>query len=484
MRAMGRMVDPEESTMLPQIIPLIVQIPDQDKIRFQAIMALARYTEWTAQHPETLEAQLQYVTSGFQHNSIEVVQAAALAFKYLGTDCRKLLGDHIAHIHGFYESVLDRLKPSSQEEVTEGAAAVISVQPTEKLYDILKLFCDPIMNRIMTLANNATDDEDAQRSLADYVQLISLFVRDISPYIQPGIEHPCVKYCGEILPILNTIVVNYAKSIPILERICRCWRFMVISYRSHFIPLLPALAQSLSAGFEASREGCFLWATDAVLREFSGDLEPIPEDTTVAVYQFFEQQTIHFMRILNDLPPSHLPDMIEDFFRLVDDAVRYYPRRSITSSLAPHIFSASLSALTLEQHEPLIATLHYLHDLLSFGFDKPAVSSFSEDGTPYSNPVEVQAAVKQLMASQGTLLVQRILTGMMFSFPPDCFLDASTVVMMLFELMPQEAATWVEGTVALLPAGTLKAGESERLMKALQEKLVAGDSRRIRVVLQ
>jgi transportin-3 len=165
LRAMGRMVDPEESTVLSQAIPLIVQIPDQDKIRFQAIMALARYTEWTAQHPETLEAQLNYVISGFQHKSPEVVQAAALAFKFLGTDCQKLLGGHIAQLHSFYESVIDKLGPSSQEEVTEGVAAVVAVQPLDKVYETMKMFCDPIMARIMNLANNAKDDE-GQRAVA------------------------------------------------------------------------------------------------------------------------------------------------------------------------------------------------------------------------------------------------------------------------------------------------------------------------------
>jgi len=165
LRAMGRMVEPEESTILPQVIPLIVQIPDQEKVRFQAIMALGRYTEWTAQHPETLEAQLNYVISGFQHPSQEVVQAAALAFKFLGTDCQKLLGGHIAQLHSFYESVIDKLKPSSQEEVTEGVAAVVAVQPIDKIYETMKLFCDPIMARIMNLANNAKD-EAGQRAVA------------------------------------------------------------------------------------------------------------------------------------------------------------------------------------------------------------------------------------------------------------------------------------------------------------------------------
>jgi transportin-3 len=177
--------------------------------------------------------------------------------------------------------------------------------------------------------------------------------------------------------------------------------------------------------------------------------------------------------------------VIEDFFRLLTDAVRFYPKKSITSHLAIPIFSAALSALTLQQVDPLTATLHYYHDLFSFGFEKPSISELTgPDGEPFANPPEVQAAVKQLITSQGQLLVQRVLTGMMFSFPDDCFADASGVLMTLFELMPREVASWIETTTQMLPAGTLKPGEAERLMKGISEKVQSGDTRKIRVLLQ
>ncbi|GLB09521.1 nuclear import receptor [Aspergillus tubingensis] len=484
LRAMGRMVDPEENVVLTQVIPLIVQIPNQEKVRFQAIMALARYTEWTAQHPETLEAQLNYVISGFQHSSPEVVQAAALAFKFLGTDCQKLLGSHIAQLHSFYESVLDKLKPASQEEITEGVAAVVAVQPLEKIYETMKLFCDPIMARIMNLANNAKDEE-GQRAVADHLQLITIFILVVNPYVSPREENPAVKYCGEILPIMTTIVMNFTSSTPILERVCRCWRNMIISYRTAMTPLLPTLAQSLASGFEASREGCFLWATDAVVREFSEGAEFVDPSTSHAVFQFYEQQAVAFLRTLNDLPPENLPDVIEDFYRLSSDAVRYYPKECVTSSLSVPIFSAALSALTLQQIDPLMATLHYYHDLFSFAFDKPTVSEFTtSDGSSYTNPPEIREAVKQLIASQGQLLTQHILTGMMFSFPGECFPDASSVMMMLFELMPEQAGTWLQATLQMLPAGTMKPGEAERLLKGIFDKVHSGEVRKIRVLLQ
>ncbi|KAL9619681.1 MAG: hypothetical protein Q9160_005701 [Pyrenula sp. 1 TL-2023] len=484
LRAMGRMVSPEEDSILPQVMPLIVRIPDHDKLKFQATMVIGRYTEWTAQHPETLESQLNYVISGFNHRSPEVIQASALAFKFLGTDCQKLLGSHLLQLHQFYEGVLDKLKASSQEEITEGVAAVVAVQPTDKIYESMKMFCTPILARIKILADQIKN-EAGQKAVADYLQLITIFVQWVQPYVGPDKENPAVKYCQEILPVFATLAASFSQSPPILERVCRCWRYMVISYRAAMAPLLPTLANHLAQGFKASRQGCFLWATDAIIREFSEGAEFVDQTISGSVFDFFEAQAIAFFQILNELPPTEVPDVIEDFFRLVTDAVRFYPQKCIMSQIARPTLEAALAALTLQQVDPLIATLHYLRDLLTFGTDESPVSHFDAPNAGTSKtPAEIQLAVKHLLSSQGAILTQRILTGMMFSFPEDCFPDASAVLMTLFHILPQESAMWTRTTLEMLPTGSLKQGESDRLMHGISEKIQKDDLRKIRVLLQ
>jgi transportin-3 len=484
LRAMGRMVSPEESTILPQVIPVIVTFPPHEKLTFQAIMALGRYTEWTAQHPETLESQLNYVIAGFSNSSAEVVQASALAFRFLGSDCAKLLGQHVAQLHSFYESVIDKLKASSQEEVTEGVAAVVGVQPLDTIYQSMKLFCDPLMARIMSLAQGA-QDEDGQKKVADYVQLVTIFIQYVQPYVGPTEQNPAVKYCKEILPALAALTTNFPQSTPILERVCRCWRHMMISYRTAMAPLLSELAPAIANGFQASKQGCFLWATDAVLREFTDGAEFVDKKTSNSVYEFFAQQALVFLRILNELPPYDLPDVIEDFFRLSTDAVRYYPQKTILSPLAEPIVQASLTALTLQSVEPLISTLQFLRDLLGFGFDNPPVSEENgPNGEYFTNSVEVQAAVKQIITTNGKPLIERVLTGMLFSFPEDVFPDASAILLALFNLAPQQAAQWTQGTLQLLPAGTLKPAEASKLMKGISDKIHQNEPRKVRILLQ
>ena len=320
MRAMGRMVDKDEDIILPQIVPLLVQIPSHEKLRFATIMALGRYTEWTSNHPEFLGQQFTYIVSSFGDDSKEIVRAAAMAMKFFCTDCKHQLGNQVVALQTFYDQTLDKLPGVSQEELTEGVASVVAVQRPEQIYELLKLYCDPLMTRLMTMANAATD-EAGRLAIADHLQLITFFVQLVTPYVEPGQENPAVKYCQEIFPVLSTILDSFIDFVPICERICRCWRYMIISYRTAMSPLLPIMANKLATGFATSKQGCFLWVTSAILREFSEDREHVDEQTTEAIYAFFEEQSKTTLRTMSSLPPKDVPDIIEDFYRLLIDAL-------------------------------------------------------------------------------------------------------------------------------------------------------------------
>nr|POF00985.1 uncharacterized protein c11g11.07 [Quercus suber] len=485
MRAMGRMVPSDENIMLPRLIPLIVQIPDQEKVRFQAVMALGRYTEWTAQHPDTMQDQLNFIMAAFQHSSTEVVRAAALSFKFFCHDCAELLKEFMPQLQQFYEQVLPSLPSASQEEITEGVASVVAKQPLDNLYGSFKLCCDPVVSRLMNMAQSATEKEQ-KLAIADHLNLITTFVQLVTPYVAPSEPHPAVKYCEEIFPVLATICAGFSNFTPIVERVCRCWRYMVLSYRTHTTALLPQLADKLAAGFTSSRQGCFLWATDSIVREFSDISEYVTKSTTDAIYTFYEQQATTFLRALNDLPPEELPDVIEDFFRLSTDVLLYHPHRLLQSQLIPTILSAASTSLTLLKEEPLIATLHFLRDFLAYGEADAPSSSFDNDGQyrNRSNPPETREAVRKLTLNEGENLAQRCLTGMMYTFPADCFPDASGVILALFQLLPQQVGQWTAKTVQMLPAGSIAPQEQERLLRNIQQRIETGEVRKIRSLLQ
>lgn len=158
LRAMGRMVPPDESVMLPRLIPLILQIPDHEKVRFQAVMALGRYTEWTSQHSATLQPQLDFIMSAFSHPSNEVIRAAAVSFRFFCDDCAELLKGYVGQIQQFYQTVIGQLPATSQEEITSGMGAVLARQPLENVYASFKATCDPVVNALVQMSQSAHDD--------------------------------------------------------------------------------------------------------------------------------------------------------------------------------------------------------------------------------------------------------------------------------------------------------------------------------------
>lgn len=177
--------------------------------------------------------------------------------------------------------------------------------------------------------------------------------------------------------------------------------------------------------------------------------------------------------------------VIEDFFRLLIDALIYYHQQLLPAPVCESILRASISALNLEQDTPLLVTLHFLRDFLSYGTDHPNSSKLGERPLESASDahLQIQQTVKRLIESQGEALVQRILTGMMFHFPKDCLPDASGVLHALFEIMPLEVAFWIEGTLAILPLGTVRVGEADRLMSSIGQNIQSRDKRKIRALV-
>lgn len=490
MRAMGRMVEKDENIVLPQLMPLLVQIPAHEKLRFATIMVLGRYTEWTSAHPELLEPQFTYVINSFQGASPEVVRAAAMAVKFFCLDCKDLLRPQVEQLQNFYIGILPSLPDVSQEEVTEGVATVVSTMPKSDIYRLLKLYCDPLVQQLMDKANAAAgetgNDETKRLAVADHLQLITTFVQNVVvvPPVERHEEDPAVKYWQEVFPILATVLETFVTHSPICERVCRCWRYMILSHRLAMTPLLPDMANKLAQGFSASKHGCFLWVSSAIVREFSDDRDHVDKTISESIYSFFEAQATSVLRSISDLPPQELPDVTEDFYRLAIDALLYYPQKLIPSQLFTPIFQAAISVLGLEQRAALSITLHYLRDVLAWG-GKNLPSSYSN--LEPSVVEALQNTVQQLVRNQGQELVKRILAGMMITFPRDCFPDGSGVLLAMFEMIPHETTLWVDQTIRMLPPGTITPVEVERLMSKIKERLQAnnsGDIRQIRSILQ
>src|SRR5436189_2607846 len=90
--------------------------------------------------------------------------------------------------------------------------------------------------------------------------------------------------------------------------------------------------------------------------------------------------------------------VIEDFFRLLMDALYCHPMEFTKSSLLPGITQAVLVSLALELENPLTAVLHFLRDLLGFAVGH-VPSAMEADIQP-----ETQAIIRGMISANGSIL--------------------------------------------------------------------------------
>jgi transportin-3 len=156
LRCMGGAVSPNENIMLPRIMPLLLTIPDHPKVRYQVVMVISRYTEWIAAHPDLLEPQFQFVLAAFEHPLIEIVDAAALAFRFFCMECTDILAPYAGPIQQVYATAMNRVAHRSQVELTEGVALIVAKLPPNQVFENLKQFAAPTISKLMELARTAS----------------------------------------------------------------------------------------------------------------------------------------------------------------------------------------------------------------------------------------------------------------------------------------------------------------------------------------
>jgi transportin-3 len=255
---------------------------------------------------------------------------------------------------------------------------------------------------------------------------------------------------------------------------------MVLSYRASVAPMLPDLAAKLVAGFQGTKQGCFLWATDSIVREFSehrlsDDDNAYPVDPSIIanMVPFWEQQASVFLNALSGVDGDQLPDLIEDFFRLCMDMLLHHTTGTIRSQFLGPVLSAAVHSLSLLKTEVLMVTLHFLRDVINYGLPDLPSSRFGAERDGEKNaaktPTDVQARIKGLLSAQGQNLAARVLTGMMYTFPEDCIADASGVVLDMLKVLPNETGRWIAETLLQLPAGHIRPHERERLVAQIDQ---------------
>ncbi|TFK56998.1 ARM repeat-containing protein [Heliocybe sulcata] len=442
MRSMGAEVDPQDHKAVPKIMDLIPTLPAHPKVRYAALLIISRYTEWINAHPEYIQYQLQYISAGFEAMDAEVNAAAGQALKYLCQDCRRHLVDFLPQLHTFLSSVGSKLSQEDKMQVYEAIAYVISAMPMEQAAQSLRTFSMDILaqvHAVMSRPARATKEElqevcNGLENLEVMLHVIQTFGEDLPP--------SCQSTCQEAWAIFDAFLSKYESDYEVCERSTRVLRHGLQFFGATVLPVAHSVLTRMSSAFEKTGLPSYLWIAGKVINGFGNEENP---DLRTAFRDVYERATTKVVTLLQHKAPQDMPDVMEDYLRLLLQMLEYTPDLFFQSSAFPLAFQVAMAGLTLIHSDIVFASLDLFRMMLTHDcLDPPVVP-------PPKFPIYA-AAIRAVVEKEGLQLVGYLLSGVVGDFPEDSTSTVVTIFRVITTLWPMQLLTWLPQVLQQLPS--------------------------------
>ncbi|WVN85688.1 uncharacterized protein L203_100837 [Cryptococcus depauperatus CBS 7841] len=464
MRSMGAEVNPNDDEVLPHIMDLLPKLPDHPKIRYAAILVISRYSQWINRHPDNLAFQLQYVSAGFEVNDDQVTAAAAHAMKFICQDCTSHLVPYLPQLYTFMVGVGDKLDQADTVEVCEAIGYIIDGMPSDAAAQALQQFCEPLIQRIQTVATAPGDvPENELEKASDALEQIDAYltiVRTLEP-----VPETCYPTCGVVYGILDAMLAKYAKIYHISEKVGSVLRRGLTFFPLTALdPILPSLIQRMSIAFEETGYASYLWIIGKIADKF-GDAAQRPggEGIRDMLVKSFEGVTKGLARILEGKLAVEVPDVMDDYIHLLLPYLTQLP--AIYSS--PHLslaISHTLQALTCHAPEIILVSL----DVLSLLASKLADTQTSH-------------LLQPIFAQYGPAIVSILLKGVVTDFPEDSSDQVQSIMGSLAETVAVEAVeNWMREGLQGVAGYVVPAADKEAFLSQVHECMIEGKPDKVR----
>ncbi|KAJ3021462.1 Nuclear import receptor [Thoreauomyces humboldtii] len=460
LRMMCREINKEE-TVLPKIMEMLPQLPNHPKIKYAAILVIGRYAEWTARHPELITYQLTFVSQGFDDK--EAVAAAAQSLKFLCRECGPHLVDHLEQLHNFYFNTVKNMDRADVHEVTEGIAHVIAAVPLPQLAGALQKFCHPLAQRLHEIAlmgkpKTEIAEVAAVKEIIKLLNQLGTLLKHSTPQVDTlnANTHPSIAVIAEIWPAIDQVVTLYAPFAPkVSEFYARLCSGSMAAYKHTLLPVLSPMMTKVVDLFNQTGQSCFLWASWRCVREYGSD------DTEIGrvVFGLVETLTTSVFQLIstNVGQLDSIPDVIEDYFKLVAELLEQSPTLFCQSPLLPSFFACASACLPVQQPDALHAVIAFLKEL---------IGGASPNDHAIAVPAVIVEPIRQVVATNASDFVQKLFDGLIYTFPRDAalFKDLAYIFRCSNFAAPDESQAAVRATLGKFPDSQLSERDKEAFL--------------------
>ncbi|KAI9445107.1 ARM repeat-containing protein [Lactarius indigo] len=463
MRSMGAEVDPHDERAVPIIMQLIPTLPTHTRIRYAALLIISRYTEWINAHPNHISPSLQYISAGFEDTDQDVIGAAGQALKYLCQDCKQHLVPFLPELHTFTVNIGAKLVQEDRVVVYEAIAYVISAMPMDQAAQSLKTFATSILAAVFAVANKptpATKQEllEVGNGLANLEVMLHV-VGSFGEHLPPS----CQGTCQEVWPVFDAFLAKHGSDYESAEHVTRVLRHALNLFGRTVLTIAADVLGRMSASFASSGMSCYLWIASKVHGRFGNEEDPLLRDAVRGVYELSTQK---ILVMLQEKSAATLPDVLEDYVRMLMNMVEFAPDIFFESSAFPASFHIALAALTLIHTDTIFASL----DLIRMILTHDCLNSAPLEPLPPKFPLYANA-IHQAIDKEGFEFTSLLLTGLVGDFPEETASTIVTLMRVLASLWPIQLQQWIPVILQRLPVSSVPEEAKVRFMKDLGDAI-------------
>ncbi|XP_023942284.1 transportin-3 [Bicyclus anynana] len=455
MQAVAKNILPEEYEYVPKVVEAILSMPENSHpaVRKTCILLLGELCDWIERHPECLEASLQHLIRALHDQKL--ANAAAVALQSICQACRSHAAPHASTLLQAARLADELELPlHTSSTLMRALAAAIGRLPHDQLTVAMREATALQLGGLRALL--AGGKELRKGTSADPVlwldRLAALF-RDVDvlpaagapPTAPPAHSaHPAVPAFRDAWPVVNDVMNKYVSDGRVMERACRCVRFMVRGCGRPAAALLPALAAALPQLYAARAHSCVLYLC-AVLC----DALDAP-DARPALARLLHAVLPRALALLD--APAALrdnPDTVDDLFRLCVRYLQRNPSALVEGDTLGPVLQCAVAACALDHSDANCSLMKFLQDLTRL-----AASTRTDDQ-------HLKGLVSAALMQYGETLTYALLEASVLHLHSYMLSEVADVLLEMLQWQKSRGVDWLQSALRRLPRAPPAATEHQ-----------------------
>nr|VDC95695.1 unnamed protein product [Brassica oleracea] len=455
--AISNYVSVVEAEVMPQVMALLQNLPQQAQLLQTACLLVGAYSKWLNAAPASvsiLPSIIRILMSGMGASE-DCAAAAALAFRHICDDCRKNLCGYFEDLFTIYCMAINggsgyKVSAEDSLNLVEALGMVVTELPLDQARSALEKLCLLAASPLEEAAKEDLDKKHA-RELTVHIDRFAFLFRYVN--------HPeaVAAEINKHWAIFRVIFDARPWDMRTMEALCRACKYAVRTSGRYIINTIGEMLAKIQFHYQHHHQPCFLYLSSEVIKIFGSD--PSCADYLKNLIETLFAHTTCLMTSIKEVTAR--PDIADDCFLLASRCLRYCPHLFIPSPIFSPIVDCAIIGMTVQHREACHSILTFLSDI--FDLEKSV------------NEEQFKRIRDNVIIPRGATIT-RILISSLAGALPSSRLDTVTYALLaLTRTYGLQAVGWAKATVSLIPRTAVTETESAKFLQGLSDATYGAD---------